>query len=59
MMRSRWLGSIAFALWLATLFLLQGALLEDPAAQSVVARLSPSGRLVALIRPLFTADYHQ
>jgi hypothetical protein len=53
---ARWL---AFALWLAGLFFLEGVLLEDPVAQSVIVRLDPTGRLTGMLLPFFTAEFQQ
>jgi hypothetical protein len=55
----RLIGSLAFMLWIAGLFFLQGVLFEDPVTQSFVARLNPSGRLTQILVPLFTATYQQ
>ena len=53
------LGGLAYALWLAVLFLLLGASGHDEAASRVVAWLDPAGRIAAAIQPMLTANYGQ
>jgi hypothetical protein len=51
--------SLAFAAWLLCLFLLNGALLGEPVAASLLARLAVHDRLQTALKPLFTAAYQQ
>ncbi len=55
--RIRIIGTLAFALWLLALFLSEGIFLSDPASLRVVLYLSPTGRIVGLLRPYLTANY--
>lgn len=61
-----WLGrarpplcSLFFMLWLVSLFLLNGILLDEPVASWIVSRFSAGEHLRQVLKPLFTAAFKQ